>query len=454
MGKKFTFTYSILFPNQEREENNMGLEIKTDRDLDEFEEMRYITITEEENLIYLFTSDNSNYRSFFSFSYRDKTVSDRFVGYAGAISTQNDEKYESGASFDGFPKYVDIYVTANGMKTPFKRTADQLINLRNLVIDIDSHDSEMSIQELNEHIKQFEKELTEKLLIKPNLINKTGRGLHLWYCIEPCHVALNKICMAVVDMLCNHIKDIMKEIDETELSIDRTSSLKLNGLFRLPYTYNTKAGIWSEVTEIHKEEPNINDLYKQLKEHKYKSRYFKDKDERKPKVDNYNYEFKKDLKNNDYTPCLIHRKKFMDYLFKTREIKKGSRNTMLFVMYATLIMLMDKESAREYCEILNTGFLDPLPYGELLATFKQVDKGSYRFKNKKFFELVKPNEEEMKWFNKATLKEQRRQEKRNEKIERNNKIRELKRQGVPITQISKIMKLSRPAIYNIINSEN
>ena len=67
-----------------------------------------------------------------------------------------------------------------------------------------------------------------------------------------------------------------------------------------------------------------------------------------------------ELKDNDYTPCLIHRKKFMEYLFKTRDIQVGSRDIMMFAMYSTVVKLLEKEDARAYCIELNDTFEKPL----------------------------------------------------------------------------------------------
>lgn len=353
----------------------MSLQIKTDRELDEFEEMRELNCEQIEHLIFLIY--RSNYCSFFPFAYRDRTERERFVGYAGAICSQD----STDDSFDNpFPKDVDIYICPNGMKSPYKRTVEGLINIQNLVIDIDSHQSTKTIEELNEHIKRFESRLIDKLIVKPNYINRTGRGLQLWFCIEPCYIALNKICMSVIDMLCNHIEDIMKELKETELSIDKASSLKLNGLFRLPYTYNTKAKRWAEGRLLHEELPNINELKEALKENGCKSRYFGEKEQKKtsPTIPR-RFQFIPELKDNDYTPCLIHRKKFMEYLFKTRDIQVGSRDIMMFAMYSTVVKLLEKEDAKAYCIELNDTFDEPLRYGELLAIFKEIDKKQHRF---------------------------------------------------------------------------
>ena len=55
----------------------MSLKLKTDRVLDEFEEMRYLTWSEEENLYNLFCRDDTDYKFHFPFAYNDKTVSER-----------------------------------------------------------------------------------------------------------------------------------------------------------------------------------------------------------------------------------------------------------------------------------------------------------------------------------------------------------------------------------------
>lgn len=418
----------------------MAFKITTEKET----EWKDLTISQAEHLIFLIY--RSEYRSYFHFAYRDKTENERFMGYAGAICSVDEE---DDSIDEPLPKNVDVYICPNGMTTPYKRTADNLINIQNLVIDIDSHQSKMTIEALNVHIKDFEQKLINKMIIRPNFINRTGRGLQLWFCIEPCHVSLNKICLSVIDMLCTHIEQIMKSLNEKELSIDKTSSMKLNGLFRLPYSYNTKAKRWAEGHLLHEELPNINELVETLRENGFKSSFFSTGKKNK-KVSSQKYQFSDKIKENDYTPCLIHRKKFMDYLFKTRDIEVGSRDIMIFAMYSTLIMLMNDELAQEYCAETNANFKKPLDSSELRAIFKEIDKKHHKFTVASFFNFVNATEEEKEWFNKLTIKEERRQAKRNAKIERNNKVKKLRANGLSIVAISKEMNLSRPTIYKIL----
>lgn len=433
----------------------MDIKLITDRELDEFDEKRHLTCTQIDNLFYMIYRD-TEYSSHFPIAYNDKTVGERFVGYAGAICNQ-DEHYDF---FDEpLPQDVDIYICANGMKTPFRRGIDNLINIQNLVIDIDSHDSSLTIEELNAHIEKFEKKLTKKLMVKPNLICRTSRGIHLWYFLEPCHVSLSKICLSVIDMLCTHIGEIMTELNETELTIDKASSIKLNGLFRLPYSYNTKAKRWSECTMLHEDLQDINKFRKKLLRKGYKSDYFVDysgKTKKKcgnKKIHAGKYKFSPKINTNDYTPCLIHRKMFMEHLFKTRDGKIGSRDLMIFAMYSTLIGLMDRDDAQAYCKELNEIFEEPLSYSKLCEIFNDIDRKHYKFTVHRFLDLINATDEERAWYHKLSVKEERKKARHKAKDERNRRVKELHEQGFTIVAISKEMNLSRPTIYNILASK-
>lgn len=439
----------------------MSLKLTTDRELDEFEEKRYLKASEDFILLNLFFRDDMEHKSYFPFAYNDKTVNERFVGYAGSLFNQGTDD----TSFDEpFPIDVDIYICANSMKSGYKRTIDNLVNIQNLVIDIDSHDSKLSVDALNEHILEFEEKLLDKLVVKPNVINRTGRGMHLWFCIEPCYVALSKICLSVIDMLCSHISEIMKELNETELSIDRASSLKLNGLFRLPYTYNTKAKRWSECRLIHGELPNVNELRKTLLDNGYKSDYFvdysgktksykykKDKTQTVPNsVIAGKYHFSITLTTKDYIPCLIHRKMFLEQIIQSRGGKKGSRDLLIFALYATVIWLFNEDDARAYCEEWNATFEEPLPSSDLRTIFTDVDRKRYKFTVHKFLDFINATDDERALYHKLSVKDERKKARHKAKEERNRKVRELYEQGLTIVAISKEMKLSRPTIYKIL----
>ena len=199
--------------------------------------------------------------------------------------------------------------------------------------------------------------------------------------------------------------------------------------------------------------PNINELKEVLKDNGYKSKYFGEKKQKKNVVVPKKYRFVPELKDNDYTPCLIHRKKFMEYLFKTRDVQVGSRDIMIFAMYSTVVQLLDEADAKMYCIELNDTFREPLRYVELCTIFKEIDKKQHRFTVEKFFDFVNATREERAWFYKATNKEERRKAKRKAKAEKYEKVKELRSQGYSIVAISKELRISRPTIYKILEAQ-
>lgn len=87
----------------------------------------------------------------------------------------------------------------------------------------------------------------------------------------------------------------------------------------------------------------------------------------------------------------------------------------------------------------------------MFAIFNEIDKKQHRFTVNRFFDFVNATEEEKRWFNKLTIKEERKEEKRKAKEERNNRVRELYEQKIPIVTISKEIGISRPTIYKILD---
>lgn len=397
------------------------------------------------------------YKSYFSFAYNDKTVnaSGRFVGYAGSLFNQSED--DVGYLMCDMFKGVDVYVTANSFCTRNKREMKYLINLQNMVIDIDGHNSSLSANSLNEHIEKLEKKLVNRIKVKPNYINHTGRGLQLWYCFTPCSVLYADCVKSCISALCDEIEGIMSELGETELSIDRPSSLKINGLYRLPFSYNTNAACFGYGYLLHNEVLHIKELHAKISKKKYsngkiaKEKYrdaqirafSKDCTKKKPKK----------TENMDYTPLLSHRKAFIEHLFATRDITVGSRNYMLFAAYATFYALYGEADAQELAHNLNDNLAVPLLTSELHTIFKSVAKKPYKYSVSGFFKLVEATPDERKWYQKGSKSSRllKAQQKRNDKIERDRKIHEMALNDVNITDIARELGVTRQTVYNVIN---
>lgn len=427
----------------------MSINIHTDNP----RESREFTTSQIEALNFLFCRTDE-YRFYMPFAYRDMSGEGRFCGYAGALCSNDltDDSLEV-----EFPTDTDVYICPNGMKFPFSRKASNMICIQNLVVDIDAHNTLLSTTDLNAHIDSFTDKLMTRLNPKPNFVNHTGRGIQLWYCIEPCHIALKHICLKAASLLCDQIAKHMAGLGETVLSLDKSSSLRLNGLFRLPYTYNTKAKRWATGTLIHQSSPNVNELLETLTEKPQFSNHFVIKNQensKKPIIPHKQYTYRKNIFTKDYYPCLIHRKKFLEHLFRTRTIDEGSRDLMLFALYSVVSALMATEDAQDYVLQMNSQLPQPLPESQIYCCiFKEIDRKRYRFTNKRLLSFVNATQEEIDYFNRSTIKRERTAAAAQRKKDRNNLIMELYNAGRPVAAIAREVGCSRITVYSVIDSQ-
>lgn len=445
----------------------MGLNLKTL----ETDETRGMTITELDNVNFLLTRE-TQYQSYYIYAYRDRRNGENnFVGNAGScLNSEFDD-----ALTEDFPEDVDIYICPNGTVTPYKRTKESIVNIQNLIIDIDAHNCDLSIEELNVHIDIFSEQLLDKLEIKPNFIHHTGRGIHLWYCIEPLHSSLDYAALSVIDMLCKDISKHMDEFNETILTLDKNASMKLSGLYRLPYTYNTSAKMWSHGELIHEEIPHVNQLKDKLFEMGYTSDHWRSNKQleknrsrtitkyayKQSRLDRYKEKRIED-KNKDYTNCINHRIKFLDKLITDGKINDGRRHCVFLALCATLIRKYDNNETWNLINEYNYLIEPPLTQNELSDIYQQVIKKTHKFKNLTFLEFIMATDEEVSEFYKRTqtIKQKakepkkkrtnKRQLARDAKKDKYNQVIELYNQGMKKIDISKELHISRPTIDKII----
>lgn len=259
------------------------------------------------------------YKYYIPFGYKDCTFDDekdyKFHGFCGFMRSDDDDN----DFFYAVPSNCNVYCTANGFKKVLRKECD-LLSIQNLVIDIDCHDDAVSIDALNAHIDLIEPKLLELLPIKPNFVHHTGRGLHLWYCIEPCHVSLKGFCLSAISMLSQLVSRALRTLDEKLLEIDTGASANLVGFYRVPYTYNCSAGRWSTGKLLHIKRPNIVKLCNSLYRHGVNCYdYLPKKDRKVVPLDVKNaLHYKRICAKyrikywNDYTPALVYRRRVLE----------------------------------------------------------------------------------------------------------------------------------------------
>lgn len=138
---------------------------------------------------------------------------------------------------------IHYYITNNTFKT-FKGRVDNLFSYNNYVIDIDCHNKNLSTTYkytlLHNFVSVLKDELKEKFPLW-NITHYTGQGLQLWWCFEQVSSKLAWPYRITQERLVTEISNIIKSHSEfNELNVD-PGTMKENGYFRIPDTYNSHA---------------------------------------------------------------------------------------------------------------------------------------------------------------------------------------------------------------------
>lgn len=332
-----------------------------------------------------------------------------------------------------YSKY-DYYVTANTTKTN-ERTIENLFSYNNIVIDIDCHETtELYIiqQLLDELLYRLERDLFNTLeLPEPNIIVKTGRGVQLWYCINQIPSQMSWLYDMGRKAIIQGISDVLEEYTYlNDLKIDMVASGNDVGIFRLPGSWNTKVNKRVETTILSPFKYNVNDL----------ACYFKP------------IEAPQRTKTKKARELSHKRLNVLETIYEARRgQREGSRDTLMFLYYNNLVQCYSCEYADKKLNELNDGFRFPLKERELSNIKKYIDsKGFLKFKEQTFKDWLGMSEEEKKMINLRMTKEEQRKQKRLEKKKNQETVKKLALNGLSIIEISKQTNLHRNTVKLIL----
>lgn len=297
---------------------------------------------------------------------------------------------------------LDYYITANTVSGVTRRESE-LFGLQNIVIDIDCHDKE-SRRDISSLVEAFvwrsKRDLWGTGVIPaPNSIVRTGRGVQLWWAIQPCYGGrdygtsryhYDKIKANLMD----HIEVMLNEYEEEldGLEVDRGASSNPVGYFRLPCTYNTAAKRYSTLEILHSQRYDQRELTLLAR----------------PEVEAY---YRKRTDVQEYVPLkrsdIIVLQNFYStglrrvmQLVKLRnlrdsEIGSETRDHLNFAVYNALRMTFDHEEAMERLKSYNEGFKQPMSDKELEnCVVSAKKKAGYKYSNMKLIELLNITQEE------------------------------------------------------------
>ena len=362
-------------------------------------------------------------------------------------------------------KRLDYYITANTVSGT-NRTMDGLFGLQNIVIDVDCHEANADTAALVQaFLWRAERDLwSDGSLPRPNSVVKTGRGVQLWWAIEPCHASCLFHYNQIKTGLMDHMEDLLSEYPEEldGLNVDRAASSNAVGYYRLPCTYNTAAKRYGTLQVLHKGRYSTQELsgyIQPLPRPKMAVRASEGHLEPIP------------MQGGDL--IVLHNAHSTGanrvvQLIKLRNLRNNeigaeTRNNLCFAVYNALRMSFDHEEAMSRLQAYNGGFKQPMTDSELEHTVcSAARKNGYKYSNAKLIELLEITTEEQdaiglhpftgvyKPWSHAKPNATRDTVRKARKEGRDSQIIAMHREGISQAETARQLKISRNTVAKVI----
>lgn len=392
------------------------------------------------------------------------------TGYTHIVQAQNKTMKklkvcgleEFKAEKEEFKNKKDIYYTPNTFNSPLKRTANSLWQLHNFYIDID--------QKGNTPIDQYKVIMAIESMAEMNLIpypteyNDSGRGIHVYWNIESCHIMLLDLWQKIENDLFNKIKELEKTIDN--IKVDRAATDPTR-LLRLTGTINSKSN--TKCYTMLRREENIYNIFD------LKKLYIKPTKAHKSNKTGV-IQYPKNL----FTLNTARLKDF-ESIVKLRSGKVTGYRNSLIMLYSYHYRLMNEVTLTELIQEVtefNKAFKEPYKATELknvcrsvtraVKYFREDNTKGYRFRNDYIIELLDLTDKEQSNLLTIISKQVKYDRKNAKRYPRNEKgltsrqqqkedtikaIQELKQQGLNNTEIAEKLGMNRVSVSRIINNK-
>jgi len=416
---------------------------------------------------------------------RDIFGENRFDGYVIIYrsTSSKDFKKIKRIKANEFPCYLEnmsinmkynYYFTLNtfkngkGKRLP-TNSKDSLFGINGIVVDIDCHKNSVSEKDIYDEIDYIMRESKSKGICLPHYIISSGRGIHLYYLLEPCSY---KICF-LVDMASAMLKNfydvIIEEPFELDLSVvnDRTKSI------RLPYTINVANGKMAKIVKKNiQPKLNINDFLEMFVGKPYEE--IEEATSTKKVIAQKNIGVPKGKKPPNVARC----KKVIEgiELYQNDKIQESichqNRNRTCLIYSSFLLHLYTCEDAFNKLSIFNSNYTHPLSSKRLkyildycYKSHISENKSQYLyFTNKTILEYLDISDgnkyniiytPDFNYNEMLASKARERENKRFEKVQnRNRVIEDLLFTNYTYDQISKDVGVSISTISRIAKDEN
>ena len=349
----------------------------------------------------------------------------------------------------------DIYYTPNTFNSPIKREREYLWQLHRFYIDIDHKAGTEPIDPF-EVVGAVEQLVEEKKIPQPTEYINSGRGIHIYWNINNCHIMLLDLWEKIENHLFNTIKELERSVKN--ISVD-TRVKDPTRLLRLPGTINSKNN--SKCYSMLKNEGNIYNIFD------LKKAYIKVNKQYKKNKSKITYLPTKSL----YTLNMSRIEDFKHIVSLRNGDIKGYRNTLI-MLYSYHYRLVNEVTVEELIKVtkeFNKSFREPYNVKELTSVCRSVNRTvkhfqednskGYKFTHKYIInalDLQEHEQRELLTIISTRVKYDRNNKKRNEarrneegltsrqqkKVNTMKAIQELKEQGLKQKEIAEKLGIS------------
>lgn len=286
------------------------------------------------------------------------------------VGVRRPEELAEWISSLAFAPHNGYFMSANSF-TSYKAQQKDLFIFHNIVMDLDCHNwQEFDIKEkknrwrtygeLRHAMESFVFSLCEELaqeygIPAPNTAVYTGRGIQLWWALEPASYKCEKMYKRSARYIADAIEKIL--VDHFDvfgfLSLDRTASLNAAGMFRMPMTLNQKNGVYGSIERIHSRRIDLQAFWAEVHEDACRPAAAA-----KRKADGYDPKEIADFRRKVIIP-------FINMRVQDGCTMEGSRDIILFCLYNSMIHGYPDDVVMSEVFRVNRMFPKPLPEHEI-----------------------------------------------------------------------------------------
>lgn len=281
---------------------------------------------------------------------------------------------------------LDYFITANSF-AGVQRDTEGVFAFHNIVVDVDCHGEDVDetpVELAQAFVWLCSRDLwTTGIMPEPNSIVMTGRGVQMWWAIDPISVKLEWIYRRVQKWIMDTMEDLRAENEDRlrGLKIDAASK-NIAGWFRLPLTYNTKAKRWGTLHIRRASRYNHQDLLDAIP-----ADYTPRREQSREKTgEQMGYiplaAYDADV-IHDGTSIMARRVYQLIRLRALRDAAKGDemRDRYCFAVYCALLADYEPDEAWRRLLAFNSGFKEPLQVRKLAQMMRTAEAKCYKISN-------------------------------------------------------------------------